>query len=223
MGEKNMFDILKRSRIVRPLILATSIAMILATGSVLVALGDPAPATYYACLKNGNVSDVGTTAPSSCPGKGTVISWNQQGPQGVPGPMGATGPQGAQGDVGPQGPQGIPGPQGAAGPQGATGAQGPAGTSGVTGYEIVTADTASSSASIQTQVAFCPAGKKAISGGGYVTFDTGISGEVDNGVALHFSLPFNGGAGWDVQAVMTYTNTISTWHLTTYAVCADAS
>ncbi len=215
-----MFANVLRSRFVRPVVLATAIACVLATGSVLVALGDPAPATYYACLKNGNLSDVGTSTPDKCPGNSTVISWNEQGPQGI---QGETGPQGPQGDVGPQGPQGVPGPQGPVGPQGATGAQGPAGTSGLTGYEIVKEVGASSGATIQTVVAYCPAGKKAISGGGYVTFDTGISGEVDEGVALHFSVPFNGGAGWDVQAVMTYLNTISTWHLTAYAVCADAS
>ncbi|MGA7672348.1 MAG: hypothetical protein WBW04_18140 [Nitrolancea sp.] len=218
-----MFRNVMKSRFVRPVVLAMAIACVLATGSVLVALGDPAPATYYACLKNGNLSDVGTSAPDKCPGQGTVISWNQQGPQGIPGPTGATGPQGPQGDVGPQGAQGVPGPQGPAGSQGAPGAQGPAGTSGISGYQIVSAAGASSGADIQTIVAYCPAGKKAISGGGYVTFDTGISGEVDRGVALHFSVPFNDGAGWDVQAVMTYLNTNSTWHLTTYAVCADAS
>ncbi len=215
-----MFGNWMTSRIVRPVSLAAAIACVLAAGSAFVALGDPAPATYFGCLKNGNLSDVGTSAPSKCQTGATVISWNEQGPQGI---QGETGPQGPQGDVGPQGPQGVPGPQGPVGPQGATGAQGPAGSSGITGYEIVRADGASSSAYIQTVVAYCPAGKKAVSGGGSVTFDTGISGEVDRGVAIHMSRPFNGGAGWDVQAVMTYTNTISTWHLSTFAVCADAS
>ncbi len=218
-----MFGNVMRSRFFRPVVLATVIACVLATGSVLVALGDPAPATYYACLKNGNLSDVGTSVPSKCPGNSAVISWNEQGPQGPQGPQGNVGPQGPQGAVGPAGAQGVPGPQGPSGQQGATGAQGPAGASGISGYEIVRADGASSGATIQTVVAYCPSGKKAISGGGYVTFDTGVSGEVDTGVALHFSVPFSGGSGWDVQAVMTYLNTISTWHLTTYAVCADAS
>src|SRR6185437_16964229 len=96
--------------------------------------GDPAPVTYYGCLKNGNLSNVGTSTPDNCPGNATVISWSQQGPQGVPGPAG---PQGPQGMTGPQGPQGDPGQQGVQGPQGPSGPRGPAGTADVSGYEIV--------------------------------------------------------------------------------------
>ncbi len=132
-----MFKRLIGSRSIRLISLATVVAAVLATGSVFVALGDPAPATYYGCLKNGSLTKVDTSAPDSCPNGATVINWNQQGPIGPQGPQGAQGPAGPQGSQGPQGPQGAwsSGPQG---PQGATGAQGPAGT-GVTGYEIVSA------------------------------------------------------------------------------------
>src|SRR6185437_7872726 len=121
--------------------------------------GDPAPVTYYGCLKNGNLSNVGTSTPDNCPGNGTVISWSQQGPQGVPGPAG---PQGPQGNAGPQGPQGAAGPQGEQGPQGDTGPQGPAGSTSVSGYEIirVTGPAGTPFQGIEALSATCSAGKK---------------------------------------------------------------
>lgn len=181
--------------------LATAMALAFAAGSVFVALGDPATTTYYGCLKNGNLTNVGTSAPDSCPNGATLISWGQQGPQGVPGP---TGPQGVKGDTG------------------ATGPQGPAGASGITGYEVVRADGAPSTAHVQTVAVDCPAGKHVLGGGNYITFDAGISGEVDL-VAVHFSGPYNNNTGWDVEAVMTYTSAISTWHLSTFAICANTT
>jgi hypothetical protein len=45
--------------------------------------------TFYACLKSGELSNVGTTPPT-CPTKSTRISWNQQGPAGVSGLNGKT-------------------------------------------------------------------------------------------------------------------------------------
>jgi len=41
--------------------------------------------TYYACLKAGKLTKVGTTSPS-CPKGATVISWNSTGPRGPAGP-----------------------------------------------------------------------------------------------------------------------------------------
>ena len=46
----------------------------------------PSPATFYACLANGSLSKVGTTA-STCV-TGRLISWNAQGPSGPQGPAG---------------------------------------------------------------------------------------------------------------------------------------
>ena len=99
--------------------------------------------TYYACLKNGNLSNVGTSAPD-CKAKQTLISWNQegpvgpQGPQGPIGPTGATGDQGEPGPIGPAGATGAPGeqgPAGAKGDQGDPGAQGPVGAQGPAGLD----------------------------------------------------------------------------------------
>ena len=70
--------------------------------------------TYYACLKSGALSSVGTVAPR-CTSPAKVISWNSKGVQGLAGPKGATG---AAGPVGATGPQGLVGPAGAPGTNG---------------------------------------------------------------------------------------------------------
>ena len=70
---------------------------------------------FYACLKKGRLTDVGTSKPSKCP-KSDIVSWNKQGPTGAPGAQGVPGAKGEQGVQGPQGPQGPEGPQGPAGP-----------------------------------------------------------------------------------------------------------
>lgn len=82
--------------------------------------------TYYACLKAGKLSNVGTSSPD-CPRNSTEIQWNETGPKG---PTGATGAQGLPGERGAQGPQGERGSQGEQGP---AGAQGPVGEQGPTG------------------------------------------------------------------------------------------
>ena len=209
------------SRFSRIMLPAIVLAAALAASSVFVALGDPAPATYYGCLKNGNLSNVGTTSPDSCPHGATVISWNQQGPQG---PQGPTGPQGDQGLQGPAGPVGATGQQGPAGPSGATGPQGPAGTAGLSGYQIVSASGSTTSASSQTVVAYCPSGKKVLGGGGAPIFVTGVSGDVDQGVLIHRSAPYPDGTAWAVDAASATALTPgTTWHLNVFAICADAT
>lgn len=58
------------------------------------------PTTYYACVKAGTMSKVGTSRPT-CLGKGnTRISWNQVGPAGPAGSPGAAGATGAPGAPG---------------------------------------------------------------------------------------------------------------------------
>ena len=104
--------------------------------------------TYYACLKAGALSKVGTTAPT-CVSSSKLISWNAVGPTGATGATGAAGATGATGADGAStyllaqengyqgtltqwlaslvGPTGATGPQGPAGPTGVAGPQGPAG------------------------------------------------------------------------------------------------
>ncbi len=64
--------------------------------------------TYYACLKAGKLTQVGTTQPT-CARSATGISWGSQGPQGPPGTNGTNGAPGPTGSHGPAGPQGPPG------------------------------------------------------------------------------------------------------------------
>lgn len=104
---------------------------------------------FYACLRKGELSQVGTDEPTCR--KGKVVRWNvrgEPGPQGVQGPTGATGAvgpagpagadgapgsQGAPGAAGPAGPEGPAGPRGPAGPEGAEGPAGPEGPEGPAG------------------------------------------------------------------------------------------
>jgi hypothetical protein len=68
----------------RLLAVATALALIVAAATTFIAAGQSPQVTYYACLKNGNLSDVGTSAPDNCAGKGDVSSWNSEGPAGPP-------------------------------------------------------------------------------------------------------------------------------------------
>jgi hypothetical protein len=49
--------------------------------------------TYYACLKSGKLTDVGTSSPT-CKSGAALISWSSQGPQGLPGANGTDGTNG---------------------------------------------------------------------------------------------------------------------------------
>jgi hypothetical protein len=94
----------------------------------------------------------------------------------------------------------------------------------VSGVEVVRSTGPSDLADSKVQVATCPAGKRAISGGGNPVFGSnGISGTVEL-VAIHASFPLtlSTGDSWDVQAVETNPDTITTWSLTAYAVCVTA-
>ena len=66
---------------------AVTLAAITAGATLAVTAGaSSTTTTYYACLKSGALSNVGTIAPT-CKSPATVISWNQTGP---PGPAGNT-------------------------------------------------------------------------------------------------------------------------------------
>lgn len=88
----------------------------------------------------------------------------------IAGPAGRAGASGAPGPAGPAGAPGAPGPAGA---RGATGPQGPAGvvtTEGVLGPNVPLGSSSSTS-SVQSSTADCPAGT-IVTGGG---FDVGVS------------------------------------------------
>lgn len=99
-----------------------------------------------------------------CARKDKTLSWNQQGPQGLPGATGSQGTQGPRGAQGPEGTPGAPGQQGPQGPPGAAGQQGPAGPSNTfattaSGYTLLSA---SSETTVMSETV--PAGSYVISG-----------------------------------------------------------
>jgi Collagen triple helix repeat (20 copies) len=221
----NMCARLVQPRMLRFVLCAIAIALVAAASMTFIA-GQQPPVTYYACLKNGSLSNVGISAPDNCPTGATLINWNAIGPTGAAGPIGRTGPQGPAGPTGATGPQGpsgavgATGPQGPAGETGATGPQGPAGANGVTGYEIVVAVTDPNQVtSFQAWTAYCPEGKRTVGGGGYPVFDSGGSGDFEL-ITIHSSVPAFGGAGWYVQAADPNVGQRTGWHLEVYAICA---
>jgi hypothetical protein len=177
---------------------------------------------------NGGLRVIDTEAGDACKTNETAIQWSQTGPQGIAGPQGPAGPAGDTGPAGPAGPAGPQGLQGPAGATGATGAQGPAGPAGpggATGYEVVRTSGASSNFDFKVQAATCPAGKKAVGGGGSTSFETGISGVADS-VAIHRSTPFSVNSpddSWLVHAIETAPDNITTWTLSAWAVCLSVS
>lgn len=109
------------------LALMVAMLMTLSTLSSAAAVG-----SFYACLKDGNLTKVGMKRPK-CTGGAKVVRWNILGESGMTGATGAVGATGATGPVGPAGATGPKGDTGPAGPVGAAGDVGPAGPKGDTG------------------------------------------------------------------------------------------
>ena len=96
-------------------LIAVGVAIVaVAAGSAAFAAIPDGNGVIHACYDNQSgqvrIYDSQTNLPKSCGSKETAITWNKQGPQGLPGPKGDTG------DPGAPGPQGDPGPQGERGP-----------------------------------------------------------------------------------------------------------
>lgn len=111
-------------------------------------------------------------------------------------------------------PAGQQGPAGPPGPPGAPGAQGNPGINGVAGLQIVNEVSTVDSSSQKIVTATCPAGKRAIGGGGFA-YNLGFPSEV----ALVASFPFNA-SGWRVaaQEINAYA---PNWYARAYVICAD--
>jgi Collagen triple helix repeat (20 copies) len=132
-----------------------------------------------------------------------------RGQQGPAGPQGPKGDRGEQGSIGPTGPKGESGP---AGPQGPAG---PPGQSGISGWEYRVSQglffPGAGTASTQVD---CPAGKKALGGGGSST---------SNAMKLVESAPTdpptNPGTGW----VVTYQNTAGQATVYAWVICAKVT
>ncbi len=114
------------------------------------------------------------------------------------GAPGVAGPKGQQGDKGEKGDRGL---------------QGEPGAPGASGYVIVQKTATSTTGSLGVLVT-CPAGKKALGGGG-ATQTPGA------GVSIQNSFPPPGGTSWLVVARATSPG--SGWNFTAFAVCATVS
>lgn len=147
-----------RRRVVPIAVAALVLAAAISAGSFYRAAGDTHGETYYACLYAGTLSQVGTTQPANC-GRGTLVSWNAAGQQGLPGEAGEDGincwdlngnrvndPEedinqdsafDAEDCTGPEGPQGEQGEQGPPGPSNALDCEGCVDTSDIAAGAIV--------------------------------------------------------------------------------------
>jgi hypothetical protein len=107
------------------------------------------------------------------------------------------------------------GPQGLQGPQGDQGLQGPQGPAGLSNLQIVTASTVSNSATPKTVSASCPAGKRVVGGGSYVTdpawpTQIGIVGSYPNVTTF-------------TAAATEHGAFLGNWRLTVKAICATVA
>jgi len=140
------------------------------------------------------------------------------GPTGATGPIGPEGPAGPTGPTGPQGPTGLTGatgatgPQGDTGPAGPTGPTGPQGSPGISGLELVTATSPNDTTSPKTQTVSCPAGKRALGGGGKTSVFTTFAMD---------SFPTgNPPTGWSVTFYRTTSVPADPFSVTAYVICA---
>lgn len=94
------------------------------------------------------------------------------------------------------------------------GPQGPAGPPGASGLQMISGSGASNSTSPKSQQQDCPAGKRAIGGGGVIT------GTATN-TFLSTSRPTDAGTGWIATGRETSTGNPGNWAVQTWVVCAN--
>lgn len=102
-------------------------------------------------------------------------------------------------------------------PAGPKGDPGPPGPPGLSGHEVVTAENRVTSAYLNAATATCPAGKKALGGGGQIVAGTT---SFSDGPFLWRSFPTDTGEGWTVAQARS---SRGTWTVRAYAVCASVS
>jgi hypothetical protein len=96
------------------------------------------------------------------------------------------------------------------GPQGPSGPQGPAGASG---WQLISGSGASNSTSPKSQQQDCPAGKRAIGGGGVLTGSTANT-------FLWTSRPTDAGTGWIASGREASGGNAGSWAVQTWVICA---
>jgi hypothetical protein len=104
-------------------------------------------------------------------------------------------------------------PQGPQGPTGPTGPQGPSGTSGL---QMISGSGASNSNSPKSEQQSCPAGKRAIGGGGVLTGST-------LNTFLTLSRPTDPGTGWIAAGRESSAGNAGSWAVQTWVICATVS
>lgn len=149
----------------------------------------------------------------------TRLTWNQEGPAGLPGLPGAEGEPGPAGEAGPPGPQGV---RGERGERGEPGPQGPAGADGAgpaAGLEVVTNLSVRDSSTWRVLGVNCPAGKVAISGGvSLSTMTTGSVALMASRPSLHRQDGLPG--GW-MGIATELTPYAGDWDMEVQAICVD--
>ena len=116
-------------------------------------------------------------------------------------------------------PRDLPaGPAGPPGPAGPTGAKGDKGDSGLSGLELTKQETGVNSNSPKTIAAPCPAGKRAVAGGGRVPVGFSIGTSRTLPVSVTTSAPSADGRSWTAEAFETEAYA-ENWVLEVWAVC----
>jgi hypothetical protein len=107
-------------------------------------------------------------------------------------------------------------PRGPQGPTGPAGPQGPQGPPAASGLQLISGSGASSSNSPKSQQQNCPAGKRAIGGGGVLT------GSSIN-TFLTISRPTDPGTGWIAAGRESSAGNPGSWAVQTWVVCATVA
>src|SRR6059058_2717348 len=96
------------------------------------------------------------------------------------------------------------------------GPQGPQGPPGASGLQVISGSGASNSSSPKSQQQDCPAGKRAVGGGGVIT------GSPTN-TFLSTSRPTDAGTGWIATGRESSAGNAGSWAVQTWVVCASVA
>jgi hypothetical protein len=96
------------------------------------------------------------------------------------------------------------------------GPQGPAGPPGTSGLQLISGSGASNSSTPKSQQQDCPAGKRAVGGGGVIT------GTATN-TFLSTSRPTDAGTGWVATGRESSGGNAGSWAVQTWVVCATVA
>jgi hypothetical protein len=107
-------------------------------------------------------------------------------------------------------------PRGPTGPTGPAGPPGPQGPPGASGLQLISGSGASNSTSPKSEQQNCPAGKRAVGGGGVLTGST-------TNTFLTTSRPTDAGTGWIASGRESSAGNAGSWGVQTWVVCATVA